>query len=61
MKGEFIHYDLGTSNYLLLCNPGIGLGGTSFNDRVHVDGNIVRAGVNYKFGDWAPVPVVARY
>ena len=59
LKAEFIHYDLGTQNVL------VGAPGTagSFNSSVKTDGNLVRAGINYKldlFGSPAS-PVVARY
>ena len=60
IKAEFIHYDLGTSNYTVSSTTAFPLA-SSFNDRVHVQGNLARAGINYKFGDVAPTPVVARY
>ena len=59
VKAEFIHYDLGTNNVLVGATAGTG---NSFNAAVHAQGNLVRAGVNYKFDfGGAPAPVVARY
>ena len=60
VKAEFIHYDLGTSSLLVPATIPAAAG-SSFTSRVHIDGNLVRAGLNFKFGDVAPVPVVARY
>ena len=37
-------------------SPGV-TPGSSFNNAVHTDGDLVRAGLNYKFG----APVVAKY
>ena len=61
VKAEFIHYDLGSGSAVV---GGTGaLAGSSFNVRGRVDGNIARAGINYKFDmpGAAPSPVVARY
>ena len=55
IKGEFIHYDLGTSNF----NNNSGI--YAYNVAVRTSGNLARAGLNFKFGDVAPAPVVARY
>ena len=57
IKAEFIHYDLGTRTFLASTPAG----GSSFTTRVRTDGNLVRAGLNYKFGDVVMPPVVARY
>ena len=60
VKFEFIRYDLGAENVPL---PNISGGnGTPFTTRVRTDGDLVRAGLNYKI-DFNPtsVPVVARY
>ncbi len=56
IKGEFIHYDLGTSNFNL---PNVNAFG--YNVAVRTSGNLARAGLNFKFGDVSPAPVVARY
>ena len=59
LKAEFIHYDLGSQS-LLVGAPGTA---ASYTSRVKTDGNLVRAGINYKldlFGSPA-APVVARY
>ena len=59
LKAEFIHYDLGTSNFAVTNGAGVG-----YNSRVKTEGNLVRAGINYKldlFGSPMAAPVVARY
>ncbi len=59
VKAEFIHYDLNSNNVLVASTAGTG---NSFNAAIHAQGNLVRAGVNYKFDfGGAPAPVVARY
>lgn len=55
VKGEYLYYDLNSSNLNVAGIPGVGIGG--YNTRIRNDGHIVRAGLNYKFGG----PVVARY
>jgi outer membrane immunogenic protein len=57
IKAEFIHYDLGTQNVLVSNGAG------AYNSRIKTDGNLVRAGLNYKINMFNPVsaPVVARY
>ena len=59
LKAEYLHYDLGTSTV----TAGNLLGGAdAYVARVHNDGNLVRAGINYKIDfAGAPAPVVARY
>ncbi len=55
LKAEYLHYDLGTQNLAIGTRGGV--------SSIHTDGNIVRAGINYKFdllGSPA-APVVARY
>ncbi len=48
VKLEYIHYDLGDSYAVYPgVNGGAGLGG--YTSRVRTDGDIVRAGLNYKF------------
>ena len=48
MKVEYIHYDLGADSIIANgVNGGAGLGG--YVSRVRTDGDIVRAGLNYKF------------
>jgi outer membrane immunogenic protein len=55
-KAEFIHYDLGTSN-ILVASPA-----TSFVSQVKTQGNLIRAGIDYKIDfSGAPAPIVAKY
>ena len=58
VKAEFIHYDLGSYNLRLANTAGDPAG---YNQRIKVSGDIVRLGLNYKFGAIAAAPVVARY
>ena len=58
VKAEFIHYDLGSYNLRLANTSGLANG---YNQRIRVDGDIVRLGLNYKFGGIAAAPVIARY
>ena len=60
VKAEFIHFDLGTqTNYL---TNTVGGNGTPYTSRTHTEGDLVRAGLNYKVDfNPAPAPVVARY
>ncbi|MEK4033520.1 outer membrane beta-barrel protein [Methylocystis sp. IM3] len=70
-KVEYLYYDLGTvtQNFALASFdpnfPGAfgGNGGALFGGQVRarLNGNIVRAGVNYHFNWGAPAPVVAKY
>jgi len=48
VKAEYLHYDLGTRN---LRFPGVNGGATigGYDSRVRTDGDLVRAGINYKF------------
>ena len=57
-KLEYLYVDLGKANGSFLTTIG-GLGGgvLSSNYSSHITDNIVRAGINYRFGG----PVVARY
>ena len=48
IKAEYIHYDLGTQNVVVNALPGVGAG--AYVSRFRTEGNIVRAGFNYKFG-----------
>jgi len=64
VKVEYLYYDLGYStattyyqNIDLNGNPEF----SSLSGRVQHNGNIVRAGLNYKFNFGAPAPVVAKY
>ncbi len=60
VKAEFIHYDLGSrlSELPSASNPG----GAPHGLNVHTEGDLVRAGLNYKIDfNPAPAPVVARY
>lgn len=59
LKAEYLHYDLGTSTI----TAGNLFGSVNaYVAQVHNDGNLVRAGINYKI-DFSPppAPVVARY
>ena len=59
LKAEYIHYDLGNS---LLYYANLFGSVNSYSQRIHDSGNLVRAGINYKFDLGAgPAPVVARY
>ena len=55
LKGEFIHYDLGNQSIAIQYPLP-----AAYEARVHTSGNLVRVGINYKFGSVA-APVVARY
>ena len=48
LKAEYVHYDLGSQNVLVAGLPGVGTG--SYISRFRTEGNVVRAGFNYKFG-----------
>ena len=56
LKAEFIHYDLGTTGLQV-----VNAAGGSYTARVHTEGNLARAGINYKLNFMPAVPVVARY
>ncbi|HEY4031078.1 MAG TPA: hypothetical protein VGM25_12090 [Caulobacteraceae bacterium] len=48
IKAEYLHYDLGADTVTLAgVNGGAGIGG--YTSRVRTDGDLVRAGINYKF------------
>jgi outer membrane immunogenic protein len=49
IKAEYIHYDLGSKNVLVGAVPGVGVG-TGYVSRFRTEGDIIRAGFNYKFG-----------
>lgn len=59
VKLEYMHYDLGTDTFASIPVPGAGgvAAGSSFANTFHINGDLVRAGLNYKFG----APVVAKY
>jgi outer membrane immunogenic protein len=59
VKAEYLYYDLGSSQNVVLDYSALaGVAGSNLiYYRANVNGNIVRAGLNYKFG----APVVARY
>ena len=50
IKAEYLHYDLGTDR---LTFPAVGaaaaLGLGGYTERVHTEGDVARAGINYKF------------
>ena len=58
VKVEFIHFDLGNQQTFLAQTAG----GIGYNQNTHTEGNLARAGLNYKIDfNPAPAPVVARY
>ena len=66
-KIEYAYYDLGNVTYRdgpLVANLGGPAGPVAFINtaatRVHFNGNVVRAGINYHF-NWGGAPVVAKY
>ena len=60
LRVEYLRYELGPTSYVISNNLGLDPG---YTQTVRNNGNIVRAGLNYKFdGFSAPAaPVVARY
>jgi len=66
VKLEYLYYDLGTVTSadalfaLTPVSPVVGAYAASQN-RTHLNGNIVRAGINYHFNWGAPAAVVAKY
>ena len=48
IKGEFIHYDLGTRTQSVAATGAFGNTG-AYSQRIRTDGNIARIGINYKF------------
>ena len=60
IKAEYLHYDLGSRNVLVNQTSLVAANG-SYTSRFRTEGNIVRAGLNYKFGSPLAAPVVARY
>lgn len=58
-KAEFIHYDLGVSTQTI-AYAYRGPSSSSLTGRTRIDGNIVRGGLNYRFG-FSGAPIVARY
>ena len=64
VKVEYLYYDLGTSSATVSYSNIDLAGATEFStltNQFRHNGNIVRAGLNYKFHWWAPPPVVAKY
>ena len=51
VKAEYIHYDLGSQSVLVAATPGVGTG-VGYVSRFRTEGNLVRAGFNYKFGGY---------
>ncbi|MGH6848604.1 MAG: outer membrane protein [Methylocella sp.] len=64
VKVEYLYYDLGhttgTVSYQNIDITGASEFSTLSSHTRH-NGNIVRAGLNYKFNWWAPAPIVAKY
>ncbi len=60
VKGEFVHYDLGTGQTPIPNTTGIDSG---YIAHTHTAGNIVRAGINYKFNSFggAGTQDIARF
>lgn len=61
IRGEYLHYDLGTETATIPFVAAAGTGIGPFIDHAHIHGNIVRAGLNYQFDLFAPTPVAAKY
>ena len=59
VKVEYLYYDLGrtTSSIFYAYAPNT----SSVTGSIRHNGNIVRAGLNYRFNWWAPAPIVAKY
>ncbi|QRE77243.1 outer membrane protein [Methylobacterium aquaticum] len=47
LKAEYLHYNLGGERFAI---PGVNGGPGNYSARVRNDGDLVRAGLNYKFG-----------
>jgi outer membrane immunogenic protein len=70
-KVEYLYYDLGsvTQGFALPLAVSYAPSSTTYNDsalfagqvRARINGNVVRAGLNYHFNWGAPAPVVAKY
>ncbi|WP_363347806.1 outer membrane beta-barrel protein [Methylocystis echinoides] len=64
-KVEYLYYDLGTvtQNFAIATSDPATGGSAVFGGQVRgrINGNIVRAGLNYHFNWGAPAPVVAKY
>ena len=58
IKGEFIRYQLGTNDLLIARTTNVNPG---YTQSIRTDGNLVRIGLNYKFGAPVSVRAVARY
>ena len=58
IKGEILRYQLGTNDLLIASTTNVKPG---YTQSIRTDGNLVRLGINYKFGAPVPTPVVARY
>ena len=59
VKAEYLRYELGSTAYTVANTSNIDPG---YTQRIRNNGNLVRVGLNYKFGLFgAPTPVVARY
>jgi outer membrane immunogenic protein len=69
LKAEYLYYDLGkvTSNRILTQFNLIAIGGPApwgaagVNTSTRLNGNVIRAGLNYHFNWGYPAPVVAKY
>jgi outer membrane immunogenic protein len=60
-KVEYLRYDLGTVNQTAIVSQ-VGVPYMGTTTRARIEGNVVRAGLNYHF-NWgaAPAPVLAKY
>jgi outer membrane immunogenic protein len=52
VKAEYLYYDLGRRTALIAPVAGGGGGVNPYASRISTDGNIVRGGLNYKFGSY---------
>ncbi len=57
LKGEYLHYELGPDTV-----TSVGISPIPVNTRIKASGDLVRAGIDFKF-DFAPAPapIVAKY
>nr|WP_085773605.1 outer membrane beta-barrel protein [Methylocystis bryophila] len=64
-KVEYLYYDLGTVSANAIAWGVVGSGAMLYSDyfksSARINGNVVRAGVNYHFQPLGPAPVLAKY
>ena len=62
IRGEYLYVDLGNEDNTWTCTARLGsCAGLNFTGRADVNFNVLRVGVNYKFGGGNTAPVLARY